>query len=246
MSGFCPKIQRFFYRSLTKSSNSPFFKSSSRGFTLIELLVVIAIIGLLTGGAIAAYNNFNRGQVVKRAALELKSDLRESQNRAISGVKHEDCREDLYDDSGGPFPSPADNVDDYNLRGHYVAFTTAANDEYRRAQVCSPDPSQGTPIGDRTRGTETINFPGTVTLAPANSVILTESDGFTDCGAISSGNLTINFKSLRDIEFYDGTDLTGMRIIDPTCVRAQITITDGATNYEVEVDKSGQIVENEL
>src|SRR3990170_1006443 len=146
------KISFFYFKHHISHFASPI---SNRGFSLIELLVVIAIIGILSGGAIAAYNNFNKAQVVRRAALKLKSDLRESQNRATSGVKHADCRAD------GIISPPADNIDDYDLKGHYVVFDTAVAewDKYKRAQICTPGENQlppGSP--DITPSTESINF----------------------------------------------------------------------------------------
>src|SRR3990167_8527736 len=138
------------------------FHISNRGFSLIELLVVVAIIGILSSGAIAAYNNFNKAQVVRRAALNLKSDLRESQNRATSGVKHADCRAD------GIISPPPDNTDDYDLKGHYVGFDTAVGSEtkYDRAQICTPGENQ-LPVGspDIIPSTELIEFPPSITIS---------------------------------------------------------------------------------
>lgn len=64
-------------------------KLYSAGFTLIELIVVVVIIITLTGLGIAGYNSFNQRQTLRQAAEEVKSNLRDAQNRALSGEK--DC-----------------------------------------------------------------------------------------------------------------------------------------------------------
>lgn len=56
-------------------------------FTLIELLVVISIIGILFTVGMAAYNEFNRGQILSQAAKTLKNDLRLAQSKASAGEK---------------------------------------------------------------------------------------------------------------------------------------------------------------
>jgi len=61
------------------------------GFTLIELLVVVSIIGILFGVGIAAYNQFNRRQILIQAAKTLKGDLRLAQSMALAGEKPEGC-----------------------------------------------------------------------------------------------------------------------------------------------------------
>jgi len=57
------------------------------GFTLIELLIVISVMTILFALGFAQYNNFNRQQVLKQTALELKSDLVHAQELALSGKK---------------------------------------------------------------------------------------------------------------------------------------------------------------
>jgi prepilin-type N-terminal cleavage/methylation domain-containing protein len=225
------------------------------GFTLIELLVVMAIIGLLTGGAIVAYNNFNQAQTVRRAALQVKTDLRESQNRAVSGLKHEICRADLWsefipNDRGDDPAIPDDNVEDYNLEGHFVTFDTTVNTEYKSAQGCVNNPSQETPIpgghGVLYPGsTESIAFPGDVVTQSIRT--LNASD--TECA--THGQLTINFraplKGTEPVEFYNGPDLDSANLIsDPCAVKAEIVVSDGSTSFEVEVNISGQISEDKL
>lgn len=63
------------------------------GFTLIELLIVITIFGLTASLVTASYLSFERNQVLKNAAKSLKSDLRFTQNKALSGDKGQvsDC-----------------------------------------------------------------------------------------------------------------------------------------------------------
>lgn len=60
-------------------------------FTLIELLVVISIIGILFTIGMAAYNEFNRGQILSQAAKNFKNDLRLAQSKASSGEKPAGC-----------------------------------------------------------------------------------------------------------------------------------------------------------
>jgi prepilin-type N-terminal cleavage/methylation domain-containing protein len=54
------------------------------GFTLIELLVVISIIGILTAITIPQLTAFNRRQILKNAAAEVKNNLRFAQNKAFA------------------------------------------------------------------------------------------------------------------------------------------------------------------
>ncbi len=214
-----------------------------RGFTLIELLVVVAIIGILTGVAIASYNSFNRSQIVQRAALQLKSDLRESENRAFSGLKDIDCKADVYDSTGGGLMSPLpDNVDDYNLKGHFVTFDISSPDLYTRAQDCTPNPGQATPAPDLIRPStpESTSLP-----TPA---VITNLQVVGALCSLSPSKLVINFKSLQGVSFYTGTDdpTDDTNLLAATCTKAKITVSDGTTGYEIDVDTSGQIVEKKL
>jgi prepilin-type N-terminal cleavage/methylation domain-containing protein len=59
------------------------------GFTLVELLVTISIFTILFTIGVAKYNQFNRRQVVKQAALNLKTNLFSARNKALAGEK--DC-----------------------------------------------------------------------------------------------------------------------------------------------------------
>lgn len=123
MKKFCPKILH----------SKPYSLSPDFGFTLIELLVVVAIAILLTGGGIAAYNNFNQNQILSQAATTLRTTLRDAQSQALSGKK--DCSASAC---GGP-DGQCDNVGDLPLAGWQVTFTTPR--AYTLAGVCGPTPT---------------------------------------------------------------------------------------------------------
>ena len=78
-------------------------------FTLIELLVVVSIIGILFGVGIAAYNQFNRTQIVVQTAKQIKTYLRLAQSKALTGEKDTAC-------GSGPGSVP--------LEGWYISFST--------------------------------------------------------------------------------------------------------------------------
>jgi len=67
------------------------FRRRQAGFTLIELLVVFSIIALLFTIGIAAYQEFNRGQIVVQATKELKENLRLAQSKALGAEKPGTC-----------------------------------------------------------------------------------------------------------------------------------------------------------
>src|SRR3990167_10709224 len=57
------------------------------GFTLIELLIVISIFGLTASLITASYLTFERNQRLKAAAQKIKTDVRFTQNKALTGDK---------------------------------------------------------------------------------------------------------------------------------------------------------------
>lgn len=67
--------------------NNSTIQQFNNGFSLIELLVVIGLFGLAASLVTASYLGFEKGQRVKNAAAQLKSDLRLVQNKALSGDK---------------------------------------------------------------------------------------------------------------------------------------------------------------
>jgi prepilin-type N-terminal cleavage/methylation domain-containing protein len=61
------------------------------GFTLIELLVAVGISALLVLGGLAAYRGIGEKQMLKQAGLELQTNLRAFQKKALSGEKPSGC-----------------------------------------------------------------------------------------------------------------------------------------------------------
>lgn len=89
-------------------------KNFKSGFTLIELLVTISIMGILFSVGIAAYNQFNRKQIVVQAAKTFKNDLRLAQSKALAGEKPTGCTN--------------------SLNGYQVSFSS---DSYSLSAICS-------------------------------------------------------------------------------------------------------------
>jgi len=77
MKKTCSKI-------LNPKSPFPYLKL---GFTVMELLVVMGVIIILFTISLAAYNRFNRRQVVEQATRNLESDLRLAQSKAVAQEK---------------------------------------------------------------------------------------------------------------------------------------------------------------
>lgn len=57
------------------------------GFTIIELIITIAISVLLFSFGIVRYIDFNKTQTIKAAGQTFKNNLRNIQNKALSGAK---------------------------------------------------------------------------------------------------------------------------------------------------------------
>ena len=91
----CPKVLRSWIIDHRKTMNYGLgtHNCKPRGFTLVELLVVIAILAITTSLITASYVSFERKQRLASAAQTLVSDIRLTQNKALSGDKStEDCK----------------------------------------------------------------------------------------------------------------------------------------------------------
>lgn len=107
---------------------TPYTLHPNSGFTLIELMVVVVITALLVGGGVAAYNNFNQNQILNQAASTLKTNLRDAQNRALSGEKV--CGPGAC---GGTNSICGDETGELPLDGWQVTFSSGS---YTMTGVC--------------------------------------------------------------------------------------------------------------
>lgn len=60
-------------------------KVSAQGFTLLELLIVVSIIAVMSGAILPAFSQYIDNQGSRQAQEQVKSDLRTTQNRALTG-----------------------------------------------------------------------------------------------------------------------------------------------------------------
>ncbi|MBI2029447.1 hypothetical protein HYT02_03465 [Candidatus Gottesmanbacteria bacterium] len=118
------------------------YSSVSFGFTIIEIIVVVIIMLILMGVGIAGYNNFNQSQVLKQTAEDIKSALRDAQNRALTSEKDENiCTTALSS---------------YDL--DHWRFSITANNTYQISGSC----------GSLTFNTKTYKTPTNITLSPTS------------------------------------------------------------------------------
>lgn len=122
----------------------------NNGFSLIELLVSISIISVLFGVGIAAYNEFNRKQIMTQNAKQVESDLRLAQNKALTGQK------DCVTVCGGDINGRCTNTS-LPLVGWFINFTT--KEIYGK---CSTS----------VFGTSTITYPDSITVTSSPSPIM--------------------------------------------------------------------------
>lgn len=62
-------------------------KKLCQGFTLIEILIAISVMGIILGLSLVQYQRFNRRQIFQQAVEEVKSELRLTQDKALSGER---------------------------------------------------------------------------------------------------------------------------------------------------------------
>lgn len=119
-----------------------------RGFSLIELLIVVAIFGLTVSLVTAAFVAFERNQKLRNGAQQLKSDLRQVQNNALSGNK-----------GSGSAVCPATST----LGGWYLQISTDPTNGKNAKYTLSGDCRTG--ASDSSFASRTIFLPSGVSIS---------------------------------------------------------------------------------
>lgn len=192
------------------------------GFSLIELLIVVAIFGLTVSMVTAAFITFDRSQKLRNAAQQLKSDLRQAQNKALSGDK-----------GSGPATCPSTAI----LGGWYIQISTDSaggkNGKYTLAGDCKTGATDGS------FAPKTIFLPGGVTVSTTSLGALSNAAIFFQ--PLTFG-VTYHNAGLSPPFF----DLSG-NLVNQVGAGSALTITLSAATggtYQVVVLSSGEINES--
>ncbi len=225
-----------------KSKSTISFQPHS-GFSLIELMVVIVLFAITTIAVTTSYISFQGREIVKSAALQLKSDLRQAQNSAQIGDKVSN------DNSSGAGCASYDvstkTVSSYSLGGWYLSITNGGT-SYTINGVCLNTATYAETIF----GTDYANFPNGVTIS---SITCGPTGGsLTTLGATDS--LNVLFRPLSNNvsffqnsnNFYDNT--TG--VLNVGCFtgngEAVITVHSSDGDFEVHINQAGEINEKKI
>ncbi|MDO8487109.1 MAG: prepilin-type N-terminal cleavage/methylation domain-containing protein [Candidatus Curtissbacteria bacterium] len=194
-----------------------------RGFSLIELLIVVAIFGLTVSLVTAAFITFDRNQKLRNAALQLKSDLRQAQNKALSGDKG----------SGGAIcPSTS------TLGGWYIQISTDSTDGKNGKYTLAGDCKTG--AGDSSFAAKTIFLPGGVTVSAISLGAIADMDIFFQ--PLTSG---VSFHNGSLVPpFFDSSGNLANQVGAGSQLLVTLTSADGSGTYQVVILPSGEINES--
>jgi len=189
--------------------------STTKGFTLIELLVVISIIGILTAITIPQLTAFNRRQILKNAAAEVKNSLRFAQNKASAA--------EIDTSATGCTLTPTTHA----LRGWYAYINPSPPPSYSISGLCA------TPAGT-IFGTRDFNLPSAVNISASDGV-----------GYILFPTLTKSLKFYTDgTDLALMAQGIATEIIPPSGY-VTLTLTLGSETRYVKVSVSGEIYDQQ-
>lgn len=201
------------------------FPIYNRAFSLIELLIVVAIFGLTVTLVTAAFITFDRNQKLRNAALQLKSDLRQVQNKALSGDK-------------GSGSGSETCVSTSTLGGWYIRISTdptgGASGKYTLAGDCR------TGATDSSFATKTIFLPGGVTVSATSLGAITNADIFFR--PLSSG---VSFHNGDLVPpFFDSAGNLVNQVGAGNALTITLTSAVGGDTYQVVILPSGEVNES--
>ena len=205
----------------------------TKGFTLIELLIVISIFGLTASLITASYLTFERNQRLKAAAQKIKTDIRFTQNKALTGDK-----------GLGSDPCVTPNT----LFGWYISFSSeiSKNTYYTIAGDCQNQTSGG----EVTFAINTQSLPQGVQITK-----ITYGSDTAD-----RKNVWVLFEPLKhDVTFFssalsddvppfldnDGNFRSGKLLVSLPGEKITIQLAREKTYYYVDVQPSGEVYERQ-
>lgn len=203
------------------------------GFSFVELLVVITIMGILMSITAASYSNLRRSTNLKNAALQLKSDIRYAQNKALAGDKRVDT------------PNPnlrcpkvdADGRPKYTLVGWYLTIRKGSGDYEINTSCRDATDPLASDVADVPKF-KTIDLPQGVTVSAL--------DG-------TENRIRILFRPLVNgatIHSFSSPPFYISGVFRPEIVYTppfKITLTsDSGDSYQVIIQPSGEISEKKL
>lgn len=188
------------------------------GFSLIELLVVIAIFVLTSTMVLAGYLTFERNQRLKSAALDLKSNIRLAQNKALTGDKA-----DI-----GACGTPT------TLVGWYVRFQTGSPSSYtiNGNYLCG--------LTETIFGSKTLTFPKGVTLSS-----ITFGSNRTEANILFRPlSEIVSFHSAMPTpDFLDSSGNLRAQLSGGTELEIELVAQNVSSRYRVKVRSTGEVYE---
>lgn len=194
------------------------------GFSLIEFLVVVSIFGIAASLITASYLNFERNQKVRGVASQLKSDLRLTQNRALSGDK-------------GPGGKCAANS---NLGGWYLAIEEGKQ-VYKIGGDCLGSGFEETAFEKRT-----VNLPGDIKVKRIFYGVSDTTHLVIFFRPLAGGVTFHNASALANEDTPDffepsGTLKNYLTAPPQSVLTIEFSNLDGTRKYQVKIEVTGEV-----
>ncbi len=160
------------------------FQINQRGFTLIELLIVISIFGITASLITASYLTFERNQRLKAAAQQIKTDVRFTQNKALTGDKGQS------NDVASCTALPGGGT----LVGYYISFSSDVSENLSY-----------TSAGDCLKKTDSSEYEFNISARSLSKGVQIKAITYGS-SAVDRQNVAILFEPLKhDVTFFSST-----------------------------------------